>query len=87
MRKITVKKQSSFGVKSSDYNVYSNGRQVGYCQANEVDQVLRGNLSLCCPISSWRDRFSVELKKSFGLPLGSREYDDKEQYNSLQHER
>ena len=77
MLRITVKRQSSYGIISSDYNVFSYGKQIGYCSANDVDSVLKGNLKLICPVSNWRNTFSVKLKNEIGLPISSHGYDDK----------
>jgi len=75
--KITFVPVRRLGINSNDCNVYSNGCHIGRCPFGAIEQVRQRNFTNCVPISSWRNTFSVALKKEFGLPLGTKGYDDK----------
>ena len=64
---ITFKKQSAFGIKSNRLNVYSNHRLIGYCGPESKEAVSNRCFAAVTPINNWQCRFSVQLKKEFGI--------------------
>ena len=64
---ITFKKQSAFGIKSARLNVYSNRRLIGYCGPESREAVKERCFAAVTPINNWQGRFSVQLKKEFGI--------------------
>ncbi len=72
MQKITAKKLLDLGIKSTGYNIFLNGRQIGGCTVDNLDSVLSGNLKLVRPVYNWNSTFSNDLKIAMGLSLKAR---------------
>lgn len=72
MGKITFRKQSDFGLKTDELNVYSNKRIIGYCRPEHKLKAKNHDFTYLTPIQDWDLNFSPALKRRMLADLKAR---------------